>query len=126
MAESFAPQKITDLVGVRPRAEIELAYDALNAAAVSPQTQTQYSNGALTAYLWALGRASHAPVTGSGDAGAPTLARLTGEVDASVAQLADQAQRTIPRDFVQGVHDVLAWVCGYSDDRPCGNFTACL
>jgi len=124
MAESPALQEVTDLVGVRPRAEIELAHHALNAVALAPQTQTQYSNGALTGYLWALGRGTAAPVTGAGADGTPTLAGLTEEVDASVMQLADQAQRTVPRDFVQGVHDALAWVCGYSDDQPCGTLVA--
>ena len=124
MAEPSALQNVTHLVGVRPRADVELAHHALNAVALSPQTQTQYSNGALTGYLWALGRGTNAPVTGSGTPGAPTLAGLTEEVDASVMQLADQAQRTDPRDFLQGVHDTLAWICGYSDDRPRGNLDA--
>jgi hypothetical protein len=124
MAESSVLQNVSHLVGVRPQADVDLAHHALNAVALSPQTQTQYSNGALTGYLWALGRGTAAPVTGSGIPGAPTLAGLTEEVDASMAQLADQTQRTVPRDFLQGVHDALAWVCGYNDDRPCETLVA--
>jgi hypothetical protein len=109
---------------VRPQAEVELAHQALNAAALPPQKQTQHSNGAVTGYLRALGAGTAAPVTCSGTPGAPTLAGLTQEVDASVMQLADQSQRTVSRDFLQGAHDALAWLCGYSDDRPCGTLTA--
>jgi hypothetical protein len=109
---------------VRPRVDVERAHDALQAVAAAPQTQTQFSRGALTGYLWVLGRATSAPVTGSHGHGAPSLGQLTGEIDASVVQLVDQAQRTVPRDYVQGVHDALAWVCGYSDDQPSGGFTS--
>ncbi|TDT97913.1 hypothetical protein EDD99_6115 [Streptomyces sp. 846.5] len=124
MAKSSALHNVSHLVGVRPQAEVELAHHALNAVALSPQTQTQYSNGALTGYLWALGRGTAAPVTGARSGGTPTLAGLTEEIDATVVQLAAQTQRTVPRDFLQGVHDALAWVCGYSDDRPCENLVA--
>jgi hypothetical protein len=30
----------------------------------------------------------------------------------------------VPRDYMMGVHDALAWVCGYSDEQPSGELTA--
>lgn len=124
MADPLVSRKVSDLVGVRPQVDVERAHDALEAVAAAPQTQTQFSRGALTGYVWALGRGTSAPVTGSHRHGTPNLGQLTGEIDASVMQLADQALRTVPRDYVQGVHDALAWVCGYSDDQPSGGFTS--
>jgi hypothetical protein len=120
MADSLVSRKVSDLVGVRRQVDVERAHDALQAVAAAPQTQTQLSRGALTGYVWALGRASAAPVTGSHGHGTPSLGQIMGEIDASVMQLAEQTRRTVPRDYVQGVHDALAWVCGYSDDQPSG------
>ncbi|MCM2423441.1 MULTISPECIES: hypothetical protein [unclassified Streptomyces] len=105
-------------IGTRSLAEVEDAYHALEAVGAGPAQQTQLSRGALTGYLWALGRGDPAPVTGASCEGAPDLPLLTAEADAAVVQLADATQRTIPRDYIQGVHDALAWVCGHSDMRP--------
>jgi hypothetical protein len=124
MTDSTASQKVIDLVGGRPRADVEQAYGVLEGAAAAPQSQTQFSRGALTGYVWALGRATAAPVTGADSHGAPDLLLLTSEVDAALVQLADQSLRTVPRDYIRGVHDALAWVCGYSDDLPSGETTA--
>lgn len=107
-----------DLVGTRTLAEVEQAHRALEAVGAGPTQQTQLSRGALTGYLWALGRGDQAPITGASSEGAPDLSLLTAEADAAVVQLADAAQRTTPRDFTQGVHDALAWICGHSDMRP--------
>jgi hypothetical protein len=124
MTDHTASQKAIDLVGGRPRADVERAYGALEAAAAAPQTQTQFSRGALSGYVWALGHATAAPVTGADSHGAPDMLLLTAEVDAALVQLSDQSLRTVPRDYVHGVHDALAWVCGYSDEQPAGGTAA--
>ncbi len=105
-------------VGVRSADEVEQAFAELEAGAAAPNRQTQLSRGSLAGYLWALGRADAAPVTGARDEDLPDLARLTAEVDATMVELENQTQRTLPRDYTQGVHDVLAWVCGHADTRP--------
>ncbi|MGK5630361.1 hypothetical protein [Streptomyces sp. URMC 123] len=105
-------------VGTRSRSEVERARHALEVRSAAPDRQTQVSRGALTGYLWALGRAEAAPVTGAAVAGTPDLRTLTAEVDAAAVQLEDQTQRTVPRDYTRGVHDALAWICGHRDDRP--------
>ena len=116
---STAPAAIDgDRVGARPRAEVEQAQSALEAAAAAPQRQTALSRGALAGYLWALGRSWTAPVTGAVHAEPPDLLDITAEIDASVVQLVQQSQRTAPRDYVRGVHDALSWVCAHTDERP--------
>ncbi|MYV55251.1 hypothetical protein [Streptomyces sp. SID3212] len=107
-----------ELVGTRPRTEVEEAFRELEAVAAAPTGQTQLSRGAMTGYLWALGRGDAAPVTGATDQGTPDLSVLTAEADAATVQLEDATQRTIPRDYIQGVHAALAWICGHSDRRP--------
>ncbi|MCZ4123286.1 hypothetical protein [Streptomyces sp. H39-S7] len=106
------------MVGTRSLADVERAHRALERVGAGPAQQTQLSRGALTGYVWALGRGDQAPITGASCEGTPDLPLLTAEVDAAVVQLADAAQRTTPRDFIQGVHDALAWICGQSDMRP--------
>ncbi|MEV6651630.1 hypothetical protein [Streptomyces sp. NPDC051219] len=105
-------------MGTRRRAEVEAAHHALDAEAAGPDRQTQLSRGALTGYLWALGRGEDAPITGARGEGPPDIPQLTAEVDAATVQLEDTTQRMVPRDYIRGVHDALAWVCGHSDDRP--------
>lgn len=104
--------------GVRGVAEVGQAFRELEEVAAGPSQQTQFTRGAMAGYMWALGLGSSAPVTGARIAGAPDLAELTAEVDAAMVQLEDQAMRTVPRDYTQGVHDALAWVCGHTDSRP--------
>jgi hypothetical protein len=106
------------LVGARPRAEVELAHATLDALASAPQRQTALNRGALAGYLWALGRTRTAPVTGAVHIEPPDLLDVTAEIDASGVQMAQQAQRTAPRDYVRGVHDALSWVCAHSDEQP--------
>ncbi|MFC1415487.1 hypothetical protein [Streptacidiphilus cavernicola] len=105
-------------IGARPEAEVRQAQAELEAAAARPRRQTALTRGALAGYAWATGRAGAAPVTGAVSTGPPDLADLTAEIDASVVQLAQQAQRRAPRDYVRGVHDALSWVCAHTDDRP--------
>ncbi len=110
-----------DLVGARPRAEVERAHSALHTAAAAPQHQTQFTRGALSAYVWAMGRATASPVTGlepAADGSRPDLEQLVAEIDAAQVQLGDQTMRTIPRDYVSGVHDALVWICTFTDAAP--------
>ncbi|MGA5420231.1 hypothetical protein [Streptomyces lavendulocolor] len=105
-------------VGVRPLGDVERAFRRLEAEAAGPDQQTQLSRGALAGYLWALGRGGPAPVTAQPVDEAPSLEDLTVEVDAATAQMEDSTQRTVPRDYVHGVRDALAWVCGHTDQHP--------
>lgn len=105
-------------VGVRKAAEVERAFTELEAGAGAPNRQTQWSRGALAGYLWALGRGDGGPVTGVRTEGRPRNDVLTAEVDAANVALENQVERTVPRDYSQGVHDALAWVCGHTDSRP--------
>lgn len=43
---------------------------------------------------------------------------LTAEVDAATVQLEAGPLTTLPRDYTQGVHDALAWVCGHTEVSP--------
>ena len=105
-------------VGARPRAQVEQAQSALEAATAAPQRQTALNRGALAGYLWSMGRSRTAPVTGAVHIEPPDLLDITAEIDASVVQLAQQSQRTAPRDYVRGVHDALSWVCAHTDEQP--------
>lgn len=105
-------------VGVREAAEVERAFAELESGAAAPNRQTQLSRGALAGYSWALGRGDGAPVTGARTEGVPDHGMLTAEVDAANVALEHQVERTVPRDYSQGVHDALAWVCGHTDSRP--------
>jgi hypothetical protein len=105
-------------VGVRPRADVEEAHRALAAVVAGTDEQSPLTRGALTGYLWALGREDVAPITGAGCAGAPDLSLLTAETDAAAVRLEDAARRTVPRRYTEGVYEALAWVCGHSDKRP--------
>ncbi|MEU9984562.1 hypothetical protein [Streptomyces sp. NPDC050856] len=103
---------------MRSFAEAEEAFRRLEAEAAGPDQQTQFSRGALAGYLWALGRGGPAPITAQPLDEAPTLSHLSAEVDAATAQMEDSTQRTVPRDYIHGVRDALAWVCGHSDQHP--------
>ncbi|MCX5202838.1 hypothetical protein OG897_15435 [Streptomyces sp. NBC_00237] len=106
-----------DAVGVRPRTEVEAALHALEAEAAAPHRQTQIGRGALAGYVWALGSAQTTPVTGDPSSAAPDGDQITAELAAAENQLADPVRRDIPREYVQGVWDALAWVSGRSDER---------
>ncbi|MDF3289804.1 hypothetical protein [Streptomyces silvisoli] len=103
------------LIGARPRSLVESAYQNLRQRSVRAD---QFTYGALDAYRWTMGSGVSAPLTGAQTAGVPDLERLTSEIDAAVVQLEDVTQRAGTRDFTQGVHDALAWVCGLSDEKP--------
>ncbi|WP_406503774.1 hypothetical protein [Streptomyces sp. NBC_00212] len=104
----------TPLIGVRPRADVDLALKYLTVRSEAP---AQFALGAAAAYRWAMGRAARAPVTGTDARRVPDLRLLTAEMDAAVVQLEDPTTEAGVRDFTRGVHDALAWVCGYSDGR---------
>jgi len=105
-------------VGVRQRAEVQQAYERLEAAAAGPQQQTQYARGAMAGYVWAMGRTgATAPVTGERCAEQPSDKVIESEREAADAQLANQVLRTTPRDYLQGVHEALAWICGVRDNE---------
>ncbi|MEU9798533.1 hypothetical protein [Streptomyces sp. NPDC051000] len=118
MTTQRADQFDSDRIGTRPRAEVKRRHDALEADSLGPHGGTQLSKGALTGYQWALGRGDGAPVTGAVAESTPDLDLLTAEVDAATVQLEAGPQQTLPRDYTQGVHDALAWVCGHTDDSP--------
>ncbi|MCT9092251.1 hypothetical protein N4G70_25755 [Streptomyces sp. ASQP_92] len=102
------------LVGVRPRGDVDLALKYLTTRS---DASAQLALGVAAAYRWALGLAAQAPVTGSSARHTPDLRLLTAEVDAAVVQLEDPTTQPGARDFTRGVHEALAWVCGYSDTR---------
>ncbi|MER0449793.1 hypothetical protein ABR738_35520 [Streptomyces sp. Edi4] len=104
----------TTLIGVRTRGDADLALRYLTTRSETP---AQFALGAAAAYRWSLGRSDRAPVTGSAARHLPDLTLLTAEVDAAVVQLEDPTSDGGVRDFTQGVHDTLAWLCGYSDQR---------
>ncbi|WP_336319829.1 hypothetical protein [Streptomyces lavendofoliae] len=106
------------MVGMRSHDDAEEAHRRLEAEAAGPDQQTQYTRGALTGYLWALGRGAPAPITGQATDGPPSLQALSAEVAAATVQMGDSTQRTVPRDYIHGVRDALAWVCGQSETRP--------
>ena len=104
----------TALIGVRPRSDVDLALKYLTARSEAP---AQFALGVAAAYRWAMGSAARAPLTGTAARHVPDLRLLTAEVDAAVVQLEDPTTEAGVRDFTRGVHDALAWVCGYSDSR---------
>jgi hypothetical protein len=83
------------LVGTKPRAQVEAAYQRLEHKAAAPGLRTPFSLGAVAAYEWALGRAA-----------------------LCVVQLGDPTQSAEGAAHARGVHDALAWVCGLIDERP--------
>lgn len=118
------------VVGARLRTDVDEAHRDLERAAAPYRLQTQYARGVLAVYVWALGATATSPVTGTGAGrGAaatasppcgdpPSLALLTAEMDAAVAQLAQPTRRTVPRDYLRGIHDALAWLCARTERRP--------
>ncbi|MEV3988807.1 hypothetical protein AB0J57_07845 [Streptomyces sp. NPDC049837] len=107
------------MIGTRPRAQVEAAYQRLEHKAAAPGLRTPFSLGAVAAYEWALGRTAEAPVTGATVlGGVPSSHLLTAELDAAVVQLGDPTESAERAAQVRGVHDVLAWVCGLVDEQP--------
>ncbi len=106
------PQEEAPLVGVRTYADIDRALKDHADRGGSPE----FSAGVAAAYEWAMCRTDRSPVTGTDNAhDIPGLPLLTAEVDAAVVQLEDPTIQTAARDYIRGAHDVLAWICGYSD-----------
>ncbi|MFF8846357.1 hypothetical protein ACF08N_27185 [Streptomyces sp. NPDC015127] len=98
-------------IGVRAHKDVVLAVEGLAARRQPPQ----FASGAADAYEWATGHAGRSPVTGADADDVPGLWLLTAEVDATVVQLEDPTLQAGKRDYIRGVHDALAWICGYSD-----------
>ncbi|MFG2138317.1 hypothetical protein [Streptomyces sp. NPDC048650] len=105
-------------VGIRSRAEVVHAREALEGLPPGHSRQTRIAQGALAAYRWALGVEAASPITGARGGGSPALPLLTAEVDAAAVQLEGTARDTAARDYIQGVHTALAWICGHIDQRP--------
>ncbi|MFJ1705966.1 hypothetical protein [Kitasatospora sp. NPDC088346] len=99
--------------GVRAAADVARAHDRIRDTEDGARRR-----GALAAYRWALGRAHSAPLTGAAAGDVPSLEALTAEVDASLVQLEATTRPSVGREYIQGVHDALAWVCGHSDTPP--------
>ena len=117
MTEFSTPTR-PELIGARPRYLVEQAYQSLREQTVRADPHAEFVQGASDAYRWAMGGHGSAPLTGARTDGVPGLERLTSEIDTAVVQLEDVTQRAGPRAFTQGVHDALAWVCGFSDQQP--------
>lgn len=98
-------------VGVRTYADVDLALKDLAARGDG----AQFSAGEAAAFEWATGRTDRSPVTGAHAQAIPDLQLLTAEVDAAVVHLEDPTTASGNRDYMHGVHDALAWLCGHSD-----------
>ncbi|GGT15534.1 hypothetical protein [Streptomyces purpureus] len=99
-------------IGVRTYGDVD---GALSGLVERTEGSAQFSAGEAAALQWALGRSDRAPVTGADVPGRPDLQVLTAEVDATVVQLEDPTTQAGGRDYLNGVHGALAWVCGHSD-----------
>ncbi|WP_175410513.1 hypothetical protein [Streptomyces sp. TRM64462] len=111
-------------IGVRPAAEVEVVYQALDQAladgfSAGDGRTAALAEGAADAYRWALARDARGPITGArGNRPVPTLWTLTAEADAAAVLIDDPACPADARDYALGVHDALAWLCGHSDQQP--------
>ncbi|KUH35295.1 hypothetical protein ATE80_30075 [Streptomyces kanasensis] len=130
MTTRHAVRTETPRIGVRPVDEVESAYRTLAAEATGPGRDAgggralrdsdrprALREGATEAYRWALARAPQGPITGVRGRDVPDVWRLTAEVDAAAVLLDDPACPHEAREYVRGVHDALAWLCGHSDQR---------
>ncbi|WP_228978191.1 hypothetical protein [Streptomyces sp. DH12] len=113
-------------IGVRRVDEVESAYRSLAAEATGrgarggralQERPRALREGAAEAYRWALAREPQGPITGLRAREVPDVWRLTAEADAAAVLLDDPACPHDTRDYVRGVHDALAWLCGHSDQR---------
>ncbi len=107
-----------DAVGARSRQQVERSLRVLRDRVGSQQTRTPFYRGVTAGHLWALGSTDAAPITDAHGAGAPSMAHITAEIDAATVQLDDRTLDPAARDYVQGAHDALVWICGYSNDQP--------
>ncbi|MFJ9469863.1 hypothetical protein [Streptomyces caniferus] len=114
----MGPESAQPLLGTRPRTEVLQASAALAEVAhgLSPSSRTAL--GALAAYRWALGDGVTAPITGFRTEGCPTVPVLTAEVDAAAVQWEGARKGTAAHDYLRGVHTALAWICGFTEERP--------
>ncbi|MFC9331690.1 hypothetical protein [Kitasatospora sp. NPDC057015] len=104
-------------VGTRAAAEVEAAIARLSS---SPQPLPVPLRGALAAYEWVAGRRLFAPVSGAQLLDeVPTGAQLAGEERAALRRVHDRVGiNLMERDFALGALRALAWLLGYTGDRP--------
>ncbi|MGW4895704.1 hypothetical protein ACWEQL_26105 [Kitasatospora sp. NPDC004240] len=112
----------TTVVGVRSAQEVFAALDGLDARC---RPSTDYEQGLLEAYRWAVGMRTAAPVTAVATVGpsGPCRAQLLAECQAAAVAIQVEADRTeveqaASAERMLGVHAALAWLCGHHDDRP--------
>ncbi|GAA2780850.1 hypothetical protein GCM10010505_06660 [Kitasatospora aburaviensis] len=110
------------MVGVRSAEEAFTALDELDARC---RPFTDYEQGLLEAYRWAVGARTAAPVTAAATAGplGPCRAQLLAECQAAAVALRTEAGRTgaarvADAERMLGLYTGLAWLCGHHDDRP--------
>ncbi|MEU6969426.1 hypothetical protein AB0A71_17090 [Kitasatospora aureofaciens] len=112
----------TTVVGVRSAEEVFTALEELDARC---RPFTDYEQGLLEAYRWAVGTRTSAPVTAAATAGpwGPCRAQLLAECQAAAVALRTGADRTeaaraADSDRMLGLYTGLAWLCGHHDERP--------
>lgn len=102
--------------GARTREQVSAVLEVLAAREVAP-SELDFLLGAVAACRWALGE-GEAPVTGEPPVGPPTAEELVEEEREARMIRAGKAVSELSRDHARGAHEVLAWVCGYTDDVP--------
>ncbi|MEV0537872.1 hypothetical protein [Kitasatospora sp. NPDC050463] len=112
----------TAVVGVRSAEEVFTALEVLDARC---RPFSDYEQGLLEAYRWAVGTWTAAPVTAAATAGplGPCRAQLLAECQAAAVALRTEADRrgaarVAETERMLGVYTGLAWLCGHHDDRP--------
>ncbi|MEU9047168.1 MULTISPECIES: hypothetical protein [unclassified Kitasatospora] len=112
----------TAVVGVRSAQEVFAALEGLDARC---RPFTEYEQGLLEAYRWAVGARMPVPVTTASMTGpsGPCRAQLLPECQAAAVALRTGAARTeearvADAERMLGSYTALAWLCGHHDDRP--------
>ncbi|MEU8927950.1 hypothetical protein AB0D10_44820 [Kitasatospora sp. NPDC048545] len=112
----------TAVVGVRSAEEVFAALDGLDARC---RPFTDYEQGLLEAYRWAVGTRTAAPVTAAATAGpwGPCRAQMLAECQAAAVAIRTGTDRTetaraADTERMLGLYTALAWLCGHHDDRP--------
>ncbi|MGW6915615.1 hypothetical protein ACWGB8_17615 [Kitasatospora sp. NPDC054939] len=106
------------VVGVRPASEV---FAALEELSIRRRPWTDYEQGMLHAYRWAVGTRDLAPATAAQAVGAvgPCRAQLLAECQAAEVQIRMGTGRSVAdTDWLLGAFAALAWLCGHHDDRP--------
>ncbi|GAA4831103.1 hypothetical protein GCM10023235_01500 [Kitasatospora terrestris] len=100
-------------MGVRTADEV---FAALEELSMCRRPWTDFEQGLLQAYRWAVGSRAVGPVTGDRATGpvGPCRAQLLAECQAATVRLRGSGEP----ELTLGAYSALAWVCGYLDDRP--------